>query len=147
MLRGSKDLVSPISLDREHFVSLQQDEIHSFLDVEEVQHTFNLKETPVAEVIDGLTAATSNGVVFWDSFFAFFSGLADLQPHNREANTVMRVAKSMFNIFDEERREEVNLCKLASGLSVSLESILMQGVRRTVPAQRKHVSGYLSLSD
>lgn len=90
------------------------------LDVEEIHRVFRLRDVHVADVVEGLTEVASGGRVSWLPFLRFMCGLADIQPLRRDSCPAVAMARKIFNVFDEEKKQEVDVRVLASGLSVSV---------------------------
>lgn len=88
------------------------------LDVEEVHRIFKLGDIPVAGFVDGLSATADNGRVSWVAFLRYMCDRADARSLRAGGREAVPVAGQMFDLFDEERQQEVELRVLASGLSV-----------------------------
>lgn len=74
----------------------------------------------MAKVVEGLAEVASGGRVSWLPFLRFMCGLADIQPLRRDSCPAVAMARKTFNVFDQEKQQEVDLRVLASGLSVSV---------------------------
>lgn len=88
------------------------------MDVEEVHRIFKLGDIHVAGFVDGLSATADNGRVSWVAFLRYMCDLADARLLRAGRREAVSVAGKMFNLFDEEKQQEVELRVLASGLSV-----------------------------
>lgn len=128
VLNSSTDLVSPIVLEDDHSANLWMDQPHDSLDVEKMHHIFNFRNTPVAEVMDDLAGTTSNGMISWGYFSRYMYHLANLQPYGKQTEVAKYLARTIFNLFVQERQEQVDSRALASGLSVSFSDSLIPEV-------------------
>lgn len=118
--RSSVEVASPPRPAEESTTLSREETPDTMLDVEEIHRVFRLRDVHVAEVVEGLTEVASGGRVSWLPFLRFMCGLADIQPLRRDSCPAVAMARKFFNVFDEEKQQEVDLCALASGLSVSV---------------------------
>ncbi|CAM9219015.1 unnamed protein product [Laminaria digitata] len=111
-------LASPVMAAAESALQLEGDGSPIALDVEEVHRIFKLGDIPVAGIVDGLSATADNGRVSWVAFLRYMCDRADARSLRAGGREAVPVAGQMFNLFDEERQQEVELRVLASGLSM-----------------------------
>lgn len=131
MPRSSVGLVSPTRPAEESTTLSREDTPDTTLDIEDIHRVFRLRDVHVSEVVEGLTAVASGERVSWLPFLRFMCTLADIQPLRRDSCPAVAMARRIFNVFDEEKQQEVDLRVLASGLSVSV-GLQMTNQRRAL---------------
>lgn len=134
---SSAGLASPVIPAGESTLHVEGDGSPISLDVEEVHRIFKLGDMDVAGFVDGLSAAADNGRVSWVAFLRYMCDLADVRLLRAGRREAVSVAGKMFNLFDEEKQQEVELRVLASGLSVrSRVGLARFAVDTCVPEKR-----------
>lgn len=120
-LRSSIESALPGAHRKEDPAPSREERLPTSLDVEEVHHIFKLRDMHVTDVVDGLAAAASNGRVSWVPFARYMCSLAASRPPRVDSSAALTTARRIFNVFDVEQQQEVDLRELASGLSVSVK--------------------------
>lgn len=119
MLSSSIALASPLACAEESQTPLRKDRPPPAFDVEGLHRIFKLRDRHVTEVVHGLSAAAKNERISWMPFLWFMCGLADVRPLKVDSRAAATIARTIFDVFAEEKQQEVDLRALASGLSVS----------------------------
>lgn len=107
--------------------------------MEEVHRIFKLGDMHVAGFVDGLSATADNGRVSSDAFLRYMCGLAGVRTMRVGTHEAVSVAGKIFNLFDEEKQQEVELRVLASGLSVRGRLSLAGFAANTLPTRAMRV--------
>lgn len=124
---SSIEVLSPLVLVEESLDLASSDDVSlAALDVAEVHRIFKLRNIDAARFIHGLNAVARDGRVSWISFLRYMSGLANARPLTEESRAAISMAKTLFDVYDEGKRREVDLRALASGLAVRIHTVLLR---------------------
>ncbi|CAM9990495.1 unnamed protein product [Scytosiphon promiscuus] len=88
------------------------------IDVEEVHRIFRLGDIKATRFVEGLNATANNGRVSWISFLRYMFNLADARPLTQKSRAAIAMARRLFDAYDTENQQEVDLGALASGLKL-----------------------------